>query len=241
MSAIWLVARRELGAYFSGLVGWGIVAGLLFIDGLLFQAFAMGSGEHLSAEVLQTFFYFSFGVVAIAGVLLAMRLVSAELREGTIVLLSTAPIGEWSVVLGKFLAGWLFLLLATGATFYLPLMIQVHGSVQWGHVAAGYVGLGLVAAVVIAAGLFTSSLTSNQLLAGVANGVLIAALVVMWALAKVADPPADGLFSYMSLYDKHFLPFSKGTIHLRSVVYYLSLTSGFLLLTRMALGTRRWR
>ncbi len=241
MSAVLLVARRELSSYFRGTLGYVIVAGMLLLDGLLFHGLALGTGKHLSSEVLRAFFHFSFGVTSAAGILLTMRLFAGETRDETLVLLYTAPISDWQIVLGKWLSAFAFVLLLIGLTFYMPLMVAVNGSVHPGHVAAGYLGLVLVGAASTAIGLFTSSLTKHQLVAGIFGGITLIALVVMWLLAKVAGPPIDSVFGYLSMYDKHFVPFSKGVVHSRDLVYYVSLTFLALVMTRVVVGARRWR
>lgn len=241
MSAVLLVARRELASFFSGTQGYVIIAGLLLLDGLLFHGLALGSGKNLSSEVLRAFFHFSFGVTSAAGILLTMRLFAGETRDETLVILYTAPLSDWQIVLGKWLSAFGFVLLLIALTFYMPLMVAWNGSVHPGHVAAGYLGLALVGAATTSIGLFTSSLTKYQLVAGIFGGIIVIALVVMWLLAKVAGPPIDDVFGYLSMYDKHFVPFSKGVIHTRDVVYYLSLTFLGLVLTRVVVGARRWR
>ncbi len=241
MSAVLLVAQRELAAFFRGTLGYVIIAGLLLLDGLLFQGLALGTGKHLSSEVLRSFFYFSFGVTSAAGILLTMRLFAGETRDETLVLLYTAPISDWQIVLGKWLSAFAFVLLLIALTFYMPLTVAVNGSVHPGHVAAGYLGLVLVGAASTAIGLFTSSMTRYQLVAGIFGGITVIGLVVMWLLAKVASPPIDGVFGYLSMYDKHFVPFTKGVIHTRDVAYYLSVTFLALVMTRVVVGARRWR
>lgn len=241
MSAILLIARRELASYFRGTMGYVVVALLLLLDGLFFNAFVLGGGENLSSKVLQQFFYFSFGVTAAAGVLLTMRLLAGEVRDETLVLLYTAPINDWQIVLGKWLSAFAFVMLLVGLTVYMPLMVTVNGSVHPGHIAAGYLGLTLVAATSTAIGLFSSSVTRHQLVAGVLGALIVFSLILMWLMSKVATPPVDTVFAYLSMYDKHFVHFSKGVIHTRDIAYYLSLTFLALLLTRVVVGARRWR
>ncbi len=100
MRKSWLVARRELGSFFNTWMGWIIVAAALFIDGLLFNAFAVGQQPKLSADVLADFFYFASGIAIVAGILLAMRLIAEEKQNGTITLLYTSPITEREMVYG---------------------------------------------------------------------------------------------------------------------------------------------
>src|SRR5688500_15095647 len=97
MRAISIIYRRELGAYLRSRVMWLIAAVLLFVDGVLFQAFAM-SGEQLSAMVLERYFYFSTGIAVAAGVLFSFRLISEERQNQSMVLLTTSPIRDVDIV-----------------------------------------------------------------------------------------------------------------------------------------------
>jgi ABC-2 type transport system permease protein len=242
MSPIFLICQRELASFFRGTAGYLIAAALLLIDGLLFHAFALGGGERLSSQVMENFFWTSFGTTAIAGVLVSMKLIAEERHDETLVLLYTAPISDWQIALGKWLAAFVFLaVMKIGLSSYLPLMVVVNGSLSGGHLLAGYLGLLLVGATTTALGTFASSLTRSQLLAAVLGAVMVGALVLMWLLSKIADPPFDGIFAYLALFDKHFASsFRKGAIHSRDVVFFLSVTFMALLGTRQVLGARRW-
>lgn len=241
MNALLLIVGREMGAYLKGFSGYVIAALLLGVDGLLFNAFALGGGERLSSEVLRNFFYFSSGTTMVAAILLSMRLIAEERHDETIVLLYTAPIGEWQIALGKWLSAFLFLAMILLASVYMPLLVAVNGSLSLGHLASGYLGLLLLGAAVTALGTLASSLTRSQVVAGIIGGALTVSLLVTWLLSRVADPPFDRVLAYFALFDKHFQPFMKGEIHTRSVVYFLSVTFFSLLLTRHVIYSRRWR
>lgn len=241
MRAIGLIVGRELGAYFRGMSGWIIAAGILLLQGILFNVYALGDGEKLSSKVLQDYFYFSMGMTIVASVLLSMRLIAEERHDNTMVLLLTSPASDWQITLGKWLSAWLFVLMILVASFYMPAMVAVNGSVHIGHVFAGYLGLALVGAAITAMGTFTSSLTSSQVVAVILGGILAVLTCVMWLFSKVASPPLDELLAYLDFYYRHFQDFREGTIHTRSLVFYSSVTFFFLLLTRQVLGARRWR
>ena len=130
MNTIFLIAKKELSSFLNTSWGVSIFAIILLLDGLLFNAFAMGSAPRYSADVLEDFFYFSSGTTMIAGILLTMRLLAEERQQGTESLLLTAPIQESSIVIGKFLGALSFLILITLATLYMPLLIQVNGKVR---------------------------------------------------------------------------------------------------------------
>ena len=235
-----LIARRELSAYLSSSTGWLILAVVLLADGLLFNTVAM-AGEKKSFDVLQGFFYFSSGTTMVASIFIAMRVFAEERQQGTLVLLETAPIPEYVVVAGKFFGAWAFLLLLLALSAYLPLLVLVNGKVTVGHVAAGYLGLALLGAACIAIGTLASAVSANQILAAVLTGAVIVALLLAWMLAKKIEGPVGDVVGFLDLFDKHYKSFSRGTIKVVSVVYYLALTYGSVLATTAVLSARRWR
>ena len=218
-----------------------ILTFVLLIDGLLFNAFAMGGREKYSADVLSEFFYFSSGTTMIAGILLTMRLIAEERQTGTIVLLETAPITEGGIILGKFLGAWTFLTLITLLTAYMPALIFVHGKVSVAHILTGYLGLLSLGAATVAIGTFASALSKNQLLSAVLGAGMLVLMLLGWMLGQVTASPVSEIFSYAALWDRHFQPFQDGRINSEGLVFFASVTAGFLLLATRSLQARRWR
>lgn len=239
MRAISIVYRRELAAYLRSPVGYVVAAVVLAIHGLLFQAMAL-SGSKLSADVLRQFFYFGSGTTMIAAVALSVRLIAEERQQGTMVLLHTSPIRDVEIVAGKFLAAWTFLIAITLATAYMPLLILVHGEISFAQVAVGYLGLFLIGGTALAIGLFASSLTRHQLVAAAVGGALTGAMVLLYYLAQVLDPPLKQVVGGLDLFAQHYTPFMGGVLHLRDVVFYLAVTYFFLLLSVKTMEAKRW-
>jgi ABC-2 type transport system permease protein len=235
-----LIARRELTSYLLSATGWIILGTVLLAQGLLFNAVAL-AGDKKSFDVLQLFFYFSSGTTMFASVFISMRLFAEEKQLGTLVLLETSPVSEVQIVLGKFLGGWLFLCLLLGLSAYMPLLVLVNGKVTAGHLFAGYLGLALLGSACVAIGTFASSVAKNQVVAAVIAGGIIVALLLAWMLAKKVEGTLGDVVGYLDLFDKHYRSFSRGTVKLGSVVYYLSLTYAALLATTAVIGSRRWR
>jgi ABC-2 type transport system permease protein len=241
MGKCFLVAGRELGSFFSTWMGYIICAAALFIDGLLFNAFAIGGTPKYSAEVLADFFYFGSGIAIVAGIFLAMRLMAEEKQSGTIVLFYTSPITERQLIYGKFLSALLFSMILHVLSLYLPALIFINGKVSLGHLASGYLVLFLIGAAAIAISLFASTIAPNQLVAGVTGALFVVTLLVMWMVSDIVEPPFKELFSYLSIHNKHFTPFSQGIVHTRDIVYYLSVIVFFLEASVRAIEARRWR
>lgn len=239
MRNIRLLVGRELRSYFDTSWGWSILVLVLVLDGLLFNAFALGARERLSANVLSDFFYFSSGTTMIAGVLLTMRLIAEERQTGTFTLLQTAPITAAEIVLGKFLGAFSFLSIITLLTAYMPALIFVNGRVSIEQVLVGYLGLFSLGAATIAVGTFASAVARNQLLAAVIGACLMVFLLLGWLLGQVIDAPINGIFSYTAIFDRHFQPFMKGRLNTEGLVYYASVCFGFLMLATRSLQLRR--
>ena len=241
MSAAFLIMRRELGAYFRSMTGYIIAAAVLVVDGILFNAFALGGPDKRSGDVLVAFFYISSGTTMIASIFLSMRLLAEEKQTGTLVLLTSSPIRDRDIVLGKYLSGWVFLSLITLATAFMPALIMVHGKISFGHLATGYLGLLLLGGAAMAIGTFGSAIAKTQVIAAIISAGLLVSLIIAWLLARITENPINRIFESLALYHRHFPPFQVGIIHLRDVVYYLALTYFALFGATRVLEARRWR
>jgi ABC-2 type transport system permease protein len=211
------------------------------LNGLAFNAIALGGASKRSAEVLSSFFYYSSGFTMVAALLLSMRLLAEERQMGTLPLLYSSPVKDRDIVLGKFLAGLAFLSLYLLCTAYMPLLVMVNGKVSFGHIAAGYLGLLLLGGASLAIGTFGSALARNQLVAVIISASILVGLLLCWMLARITEQPLAGVFSALSLWNLHYPPFQSGLVHVRDVVYYLVVTYVALFAATRVLEARRWR
>jgi ABC-2 type transport system permease protein len=235
-----LVAGREMGAYTRSLLGWAIAAAALLIEGVYFSAMGL-TGTRMSADVLKEFFNGASGVTMIVAVLMSIPLLAGERERGTLVLLNTAPIKDAEIVVGKYLAALAMVLLVTVLSVYMPLLIFVNGKVSAGHVAVGYAGIALLGSAALAIGMFASALSRSQVMAAILGGLLLAVMVTLWLLSKVADPPVSSFLSALALHHQRQFPFMTGVLKLENVVYYVAVTYFFLLAATKTLEARRWR
>jgi ABC-2 type transport system permease protein len=241
MNATLLIARRELAAYLRSMTGYVIAALVLLLDGVLFNALVLGGPEQLSSAVLSNFFFFSSGMTVIASVFISMRLLAEERQTGTLVLLTSSPVHDWQIVLGKFLSAFVFLGMITLATIYIPLLILVNGKVSLGHMVAGYLGLLLIGGASLAIGTFGSALARSQVLAAIISGAMLTAMVLCWNLAKVTEKPLADTFNALAIWNRHFPSFQNGTLHMRDIAYYLMVMYFALFASIRVMEARRWR
>lgn len=240
MRNVLLIARRELAAYLKTMSGYVIIAVMLFIDGLLFNAYAVPGAAKRSSEIVADFFTLTSGITLVGTVFLSMRLIAEERQTGTIALLYSSPVHDLEIVLGKFFASLGFLLVFFAATLSMPALVAAYGKVALGHIASGYLGLTLVGAAGLAIGTFGSSLTRSQVVAAVLSGVMVLALTTFWLLGKVTDRPLTELVNGLAWWG-HFDPFRNGLIHLKHVTYFVLVTFLALFAATRVLEARRWR
>ena len=235
MRNAWIVAKRELYAYLNSPIAYFISAAFLFLCGLFF---AGGVARWQDASMQSMFGSLSVVILFVAP-LLSMRLLAREQDTGTIELLLTAPVRDGEVVLGKFLASYLFylgMILVTG--LYVPIVVR-YGTPDLGVIGASYLGLALLGGALLALGVFTSSLTRNQVVAAVL-GVGIGA--TLWLLEVISPAIGQGgeVLAYLSPAG-HYFKFLEGMIDTRALAYFASFMFVCLFLAGQVLQTRRWR
>jgi ABC-2 type transport system permease protein len=173
---------------------------------------------------------------------LTKRLFAEEKKQGTMELLGTAPITNLQIVLGKFFAAaGLYLVMILGGLLNLA-FIWYHASSkpEWKPVLTASLGLLLFGCCFIALGLFVSTLTRNQIIAGIVSFCLF---LLLWILDWAADPAATGFWKVVSelAVTRHLEDMVKGVLSLKDVVFYLSFITFGLFLAHQSVESQRWR
>lgn len=241
MNKTFLITKKELHAYFSTWSGYIVMAAALLLEGLLFQAFAVSNTEKLSSRVLEDFFYFSSGLVIVAGILFSIRLIAEERQNNTLVLYYTSPVSERQLIYGKFFSVLGLLVILQIISLYMPALIFVHGKVSFGHIGVGYLGLVLIGAATAAITVFASSIAPTQLIAAVIGALVTVFILILWIVGDVVAEPFKSIYGYLALHSQHFAPFSRGVLNSRDIFYYVSLSLFFLEAAVQTLAFRRQR
>lgn len=244
MVSIFTITKRELRSYFSSLTAYTVIAAFLVVSGYFYHANMVMFVTYAGSDVRlglwqQTFYDMRFVLVSLLP-LLTMRLFAEEKKLGTIELLFTNPLRDVDIIIGKYLACMLVLVLMIVLTFLYPALLAAVFSLDPGPVAAGYLGIFLMGAACLSCGMFLSSLTENQIVAAMSTvGVLLFLWFIDWN-EGIAGSTAMVVLHQLSLSD-HFFNFIRGVIDLDDVVYYLSVILLFLFFTRCSLASRQWR
>src|SRR5580698_10647171 len=163
MRNVFIVAKRELAAYFATPVASVFIVIFLVLQGAL--TFNLGGFFARGQADLSPFFTFVPWVFLLLIPAITMRLWAEERRLGTIELLLTLPITQTEAVLGKFLAAWAFCAIALLLTFPFVITVNILGQPDNGVIASGYVGALLIAGAFLSVGAAMSAITRNQVIA----------------------------------------------------------------------------
>jgi ABC-2 type transport system permease protein len=239
------IAKRELLSYFTSPVAYVFIVIFLVMMGFFTFTFRLGSFfERGEATLDDCFFVWHPWLYLFLVPAVGMRLWSEERRLGTMELLLTMPITTWQAIVGKFLASWLFLILALALTFPVVLTVSYLGNADGGAVFAGYVGSALLAGGYLAVTSMTSAMSRNQVISFILSVVLCFFLIlagwevvtdwlVVWAPSWLVSTVAS--FSVIP----HFMGFQKGMIDLRDLVFFLSLIGLCLFVTGVIIRNLR--
>lgn len=235
------VAKREWLAYFNSPVAYVFIIIFLALAG--FFTFAVGRFYETGQADLRGFFFWHPWLYLVLVPAVAMRLWSEERRSGTMELLLTLPLTTWQAIAGKFLAAWLFLLLALALTFPVVATAWFLGRPDAGVVVSGYLGSALLAGAYLAVGMLTSALTRNQVIS------FILAVVIGLFLILAGFPPVTDLlgrvaptwlvngvaaFSFVT----HFNALQRGVVDVEDLVYFASVIAFMLFATHVVLEGR---
>jgi ABC-2 type transport system permease protein len=239
MRNIATIARRELRSYFDSPIAYIVIVVFLGVAGWLYFAplFLLGRADmriFFSAMSPVSFVSPAMLLLIIAPAV-TMRLIAEERKSGTIELLTTMPVTDADVILGKFLAAFGLIVTALALTLVYPITVSTIGELDWGPVVAGYVGIILLSAALLSIGLLCSTFTKNQIIAFIIAFLVMATLyfffVVQFFLPELLTPIAE----YLSV-SYHLDNLARGVIDTRDVLYYLTLTTAALFLAERTLS-----
>ncbi len=238
------IAHKELRSYFASPIGYIVLGFFALLYGWFFvtmlnyfvrqsmQVAQFGGNEAMNVNqvMLRPLLQNVTILLLFLMPMVTMRSYAEEKRSGTIELLLTSPLKDWEIILGKFLGALALWALALLISLIHIAMLFRFGTPEWKPIATAYLGLLLMGGCFISVGLLISSLTNNQIIAGMATfGVFLLLWVVNW-IGSFSGPTVDKITQYLSIID-HFDDFAKG----------IGFISFGLFLTAKSVDSERWR
>jgi len=239
MRSIWVITKRELASYFDSLIAYLMIIIFLILSGIF--TWLYGSTIFLIGQAdLQVFFGISYWTLFFFIPAITMRSLAEENRAGTIELLSTKAVSDWQIVVGKFLASSLLLVIALACTIPYYISVARLGDVDHGAVIGGYFGLLLMSAMYISIGVFSSSLTNNQIVAFLVALFIGAFFHILFQFMSSSSTGFIGnIMDYLSV-RTHYESLSRGVIDTRDLIYFGSFILAGLVLSQTMLSKRNW-
>jgi ABC-2 type transport system permease protein len=254
MGNILAIAQKEAKSYFESPIAYVVIGLFALLFGYFYVAilnffiqqsmqggqFGMPAPVNVNQQMIRPLLLNTTVVLLFVLPMITMRTYSEEKRSGTIELLLTSPITDFQIILGKFfgaLALYATMLAVTGV--YVGILF-FFGNPEWKPILTAYLGLLLMGSCFISIGLLVSSLTKNQIVAGMITfGVFLLLWIVDW-IGSMAGPTFEPVVSYLSI-TQHFDDFAKGVIDTKHLLYYLSFITFGLFLTSKSVDSERWR
>jgi ABC-2 type transport system permease protein len=234
-SNVGTIFQKELRSYFNSAVAYVVIVVFLAIVGWMYTSsmFLINVASlRMMFELIPLVFLFVVPAVT-------MRLLAEEKKAGTIELLTTKPLHDWEIVIGKYLAAWALIGIALLPTLIYYITILFLGDIDNGPVIGGYVGLLLMAGVYVAVGLLASSLTENQIVAFIVGLLMMFAFYMMDKVLIFVPDFMTSVVEYLGI-DFHFANIARGVIDSRDVVYFGSVLGFTLYLSVVSLERRKW-
>lgn len=239
------VLSKEFNSFLNSLIAYLVIGIFLTGMGLLVWVFPEFSVIEYGYADLNTLFTLAPYVFIFLIPAITMRSFAEEKKAGTVELLMTKPLTDWDIILGKFFACFLLVVVSLLPTliyyFSVYALGDPVGNVDSAGVTGSYIGLLLLGGVFCSVGILASSITPNQIVA------FITAAFLCFILFSGFDSMAGiNLWLQHALFIKqlgvlyHYESMSKGLIDSRDVVYFFSTTFLMLLITKIVLGSRSW-
>src|ERR1051325_4673332 len=254
------IARKELNIYFATPIAY-VMFTLFVVIGSYFFLRLLGSYEQASLmymrfnspemmnrlnfqDAIFRNLFGNLGVILIFIIpFLTMRLVAEEKRQKTMELLYTTPVTAGEIVWGKYLAAIAILVCTLALTLLYPVLVQLvakdQNGVEWRSIFLGYAGLFLLGAAYMALGLFISALTESQVVAALITFVVLLMTWIIGWTAQETEGAMRDVVTYLSSVT-HLDSFSRGTLDLKDVVYFLSICAPGLFATHRSIEAHRW-
>jgi ABC-2 type transport system permease protein len=238
--------KKEINGFLNSLIGYIVMIVFLVMTGLFLWVFPLEFNildfgfASLDGLFILAPFVFLFLIPAIT-----MRSFAEEKRSGTLELLMTQPVSDFSVIMAKYLAGVTLVVISLAPTLIYYGSVYMlgfpPGNLDSGSIWGSYIGLLFLGASFVAIGIFSSSVTDNQVIAFILAVVLSFFLYMGFELVYtfVLSGKSGLLIKSLGL-SAHYASISRGVIDTRDLVYFLSITALFILLTRLTLESRKW-
>lgn len=239
---MWSICKKELQQFFSSLTGYIAIIVFLLANGLVLFVFENNIFD-FGYATLEKFFQLAPWILLLLIPAVTMRSFAEEFRAGTFEILHTRPLTRWQIVCGKYFGSLSVAVIALVPTVIYIFSIQALSSnegLDMGANMGSYLGLFFLAGIFTAVGICSSSYTTNTVIAFIA--ALIGCALLYYGFYAVSRLPgleggADYYIEMLGI-DFHYRSISRGVVDTRDIIYFLSVITLLLMITKRNLLKR---
>lgn len=221
------VIKKELKSYFFSPIGYVVIGIFLLCFSVFFYLTVFSSG---SVDLSSLYYYTAlYGLIIIVPIL-TMRTFAEERKNGTEQLILTSPTGMFKVVIGKLLAALLVIIITLLISFMFFFIVMFFGEPNLATTLVAMLGFILLSIATLSFGIFASSLTENQVIAGV---ITVAFLIISLFITDISS-----VFSGFALMN-YYTSFAQGVISLENIISLLLFSVVFISLTIIIMQRRK--
>ena len=232
------ILKKEINSFFASPIGYLVITVFLLLNGLFLCLFK-GEFNILDSGFadLSAFFLLAPWILIFLIPAVTMRSFSDEKKQGTLELLLTKPISNLQIVLGKYFGAFILIIIALIPTllyvFTVNKLGNPEGNLDMGSTLGSYFGLLFLVAAYTAIGIFSSTLSDNQIVA-----FIIAVFICFFFYFGFEGLSNYNLFGDTFYIEKlgmesHFKSMSRGVLDTRDIIYFISITILFIILTKL--------
>lgn len=237
MNNILTISNKELKSYFISPVAYIVIMAFLLAAGFLFTKDLFISGVVSIRFLFESIWFILLFVFIIPAI--TMGTFSDEKRSGTLELLLTRPITDTQLLVGKFLSCFIFSLIIILPTVVYVISLRNLGPIDMGPVITMYLGFILLFSFLVSIGIFTSSLTQYQVISFIISFLIIGAFFLLYIFTKYVPMLSFPFLDYFNPF-VHMDNMYRGVIDSRDVIYFVTGTIIFLILTKLSIESRKW-
>jgi ABC-2 type transport system permease protein len=248
------IAHKEIKAYFASPIAYIVIGFFVLLFGFFYYSlllyfnqqsmqaagFEGGPSQNVNESMIRPLFLNASVILLFVLPMITMRTYSEEKRSGTIELLLTSPLTDFQIIMGKFLGAMALYAAMLAVTFVHMGILFAFGKPEWIPITTGYLGMLLMGGCFISVGLLISSLTKNQIVAGMMTFAVFLLLWVINWVGSFSGPRTQAILDYLSI-TNHLDDFTRGILDTKHLVYYISFIAFGLFLTARSVDTERWR
>lgn len=239
------IYKKEIRSFLSSLIAYIVIVVFLTAIGLFMWVFPDTNVIDFGYASMDTLFFMAPWVFIFLVSAITMRSFSEEKSAGTIETLTTRPISDTAIILGKYFAGLtlvLFSIIPTLLYYYTIYQLgEPKGNIDTPAIVGSYIGLFFLGGSYVAIGLFSSAITDNQIVSFVVSMFLcfffFIAFEYLSGWGALGD--LDYYIEWLGI-NSHYQSISRGVIDSRDILYFISLIALFITLTKTIFGSRKW-